>query len=194
MYDCNECDRSFSKKYNLLRHHERHHGDEASLSSLLHSLNGQRASDEPATKRAKSHDDTEEGSDGSGSERDESIESASSTDNDSDDDIEEKLNSEDEATPSLEPLVSVWKIIGTAAEQEYDGNELEAYIDQVRMGRQLKNDPVHVKVLETMESLQERDLNMDFEEALVKAVNRRKHLITQAVESNASGDDEEKKA
>ena len=38
-----------------------------------------------------------------------------------------------------------------------------------------------------MQSLQERDLNMDFEEALVKAANRRKHIIEQAA---ADGTDE----
>ena len=62
----------------------------------------------------------------------------------------------------------------------YDGNIVDAYIDQVRVSRQLKTDPVHMKVMETMQSLQRRDKNMDFEEALVKAANRRKHIIEQA--------------
>ena len=62
----------------------------------------------------------------------------------------------------------------------YDGNVVDAYIDQVRVSRQLKTDPVHKKVMETMQSLQRRDRNMDFEEALVKAANRRKHIIEQA--------------
>ena len=37
-----------------------------------------------------------------------------------------------------------------------------------------------MKVMETMQSLQRRDRNMDFEEALVKAAYRRKHIIEQA--------------
>ena len=66
------------------------------------------------------------------------------------------------------------------AESCYDGDVVDAYIDQVRVGRQLKTDPVHKKVIETMQSLQRRDRNMDFEEALVKAAHRRKHIIEQA--------------
>ena len=34
--------------------------------------------------------------------------------------------------------------------------------------------------MEMMQSLQRRDSNMDFEEALVKAAYRRKHIIEQA--------------
>ena len=37
-----------------------------------------------------------------------------------------------------------------------------------------------MKVMETMQSLQRRDRNMDFKGALVKAENRRKHIIEQA--------------
>ena len=62
----------------------------------------------------------------------------------------------------------------------YDGDIVSAYINQVRVSRQLKTDPVHMKVMETMQSLQRRDSNMDFEEALVKAAYRRKHIIEQA--------------
>ena len=59
-------------------------------------------------------------------------------------------------------------MIGEDADSCYDGDVVGAYIDQVRVGRQLKNDPIHKKVMETMQSLQRRDSNMDFEEALVK--------------------------
>ena len=64
--------------------------------------------------------------------------------------------------------------------QAEDGDIVSAYIDQVCIGRQLKTDPVHMKVMETMQNLQRRDSNMDFEEALVKAANRQKHIIEQA--------------
>ena len=48
--------------------------------------------------------------------------------------------------------------------------------------------------METMQGLQARDLNMDFEEALVKAANRRKHIIEQAAdEAKDEGGDAEKK-
>ena len=72
----------------------------------------------------------------------------------------------------------------------YDGNVVDAYIDQVRVSRQLKADPVHKKVIETMQSLQRRDRNMDFEKALVKAAHRRKHIIEQAA-VNAKQDEKD---
>ena len=70
--------------------------------------------------------------------------------------------------------------IGEDADSFYDGDVVGSYIDQVSVSRQLKNDPVHKKVMETMQSLQRRDSNMDFEEDLVKAAYRRKHIIEQA--------------
>ena len=71
-------------------------------------------------------------------------------------------------------------MIGEDADSCYDGDVVGAYIDQVRVSRQLKNNPVHKKVMETMKSLHRRDSNMDFEKALVKAAYRRKHIIEQA--------------
>ena len=109
-----------------------------------------------------------------------SVASTSESDEDDDDDIEDNLNDEDASTPSLYPLRNAWAMIEEDAESCYDGDVVSAYIDQVRVGRQLKTDPVHMKVMETMQSLQRRDSNMDFEEALVKAANRRKHIIEQA--------------
>ena len=70
--------------------------------------------------------------------------------------------------------------IGEDADSFYDGDVVGAYIDQIRVSHQLKTDPLHKKVMETMQSLQRRDSNMDFKEALVKAAYRRKHIIEQA--------------
>ena len=113
----------------------------------------------------------------SNSENDEdSIASTSS----SEDEIEDQLNSEDESTSSTYCLKPVWEIINTYAEQDYEGDVVMAYIDQVRIARRLKKNPVHKKVMETIAGLQTRDDNMDFDEALLKAANRRKHIIEQA--------------
>ncbi len=120
------------------------------------------------------------------------VASTSESDEDEEDDIEDKLNDEDTSTPSLYPLRNAWAMIGEDADSCYDGDVVGAYIDQVRVGRQLKNDPVHKKVMETMQSLQRRDRNMDFEEALVKAAYRRKHIIEQA--ATDAKQDEEKDA
>ena len=129
---------------------------------------------EPHSSDDESRLDTDEEMDEDG------IASTSESDEDDEDDIEDKLNGEDASTPSLYPLRNAWAMLDDDANTCYDGNIVDAYIDQVRVSRQLKTDPVHMKVMETMQSLQRRDKNMDFEEALVKAANRRKHIIEQA--------------
>ena len=177
MYFCNKCDKSFSRKDNLTRHHRAVHDDEASFKSLLYSLGNSKdmsrahSSKDMSDEEPESQFDTDEEMD------DDSVASTSSSD---EDDIEDELNDEDTSTPSLYPLRNAWAMISEDADSCYDGDVVGAYIDQVRVGRQLKNDPVHKKVMETMQSLQRRDTNMDFEEALVKAAYRRKHIIEQA--------------
>ena len=176
MYFCNKCDKSFTTRFDLIRHHSTIHSDEASFKSLLYSLGY-------STDMRESHssDDERESRLDTDEEMDEdSIASTSESDEDDEEDIEDKLNDEDTSTPSLYPLRNAWAMIGEDADSCYDGDVVGAYIDQVRVGRQLKSDPVHKKVMETMQSLQRRDSNMDFEEALVKAAYRRKHIIEQA--------------
>ena len=176
MHYCNECDESFKTKFDLIRHHSAIHGDEASFKSLLYSLGystdmrESHSSDDERESRLDTDEEMDEGS----------VASTSESDEDDEEDIEDKLNNEDATTPSLYPLRNVWVMIGEDADSCYNGDVVDAYIDQVRVGRQLKTDPVHMKVMETMQSLQRRDRNMDFEEALVKAANRRKHIIEQA--------------
>ena len=209
MYFCNKCDESFTRKDNLVRHHRKLHDDEASLASLLRNLGytSKSTSYEPKQKRARTNDsessegnETNDETDDENETDDESIASSRDEtamddgDESSAEDIEEQLNDEDESTPSLYPLRNVWALIEEDAEKCYEGDVVNAYIDQVRLARQLKSDPVHKKVMETMQGLQARDLNMDFEEALVKAANRRKHIIEQAAdEAKDEGGDAEKK-
>ena len=177
MFFCNKCDKSFARKDNLTRHHRTVHDDEVSYKSLLYSLGISKdmkrahSSKDMSDEEPESHYDTDEEMD------DDSIASTSSSD---EDDMEDGLNDEDASTPSLYPLRNAWAMIEDDAESCYDGDVVAAYIDQVRVGRQLKTDPVHKKVIETMQNLQRRDRNMDFEEALVKAAYRRKHIIEQA--------------
>ena len=216
MFFCNKCDRKFGRKDNLIRHHRKKHNDDASLRSLLRLPSNSvlpddgKRSHKLETKSSKATDDYEEDmvSDEESVTDNESVVPASSTTGDSEseqddnsnasEDVEEQLNDEDETTPSLFPLRNVWQLIGEDAVRENDGDVVCTYIDQVRLGRKLKDDPIHQKVLETMESLQERDLNMDFDEALLKAATRRKHIIQQAaasvmeVDADSNEENEEK--
>ena len=182
MHYCNECDKSFTSKLDLVRHHSEIHRDEASFKSLLKSLGY-------FTDMRESHLRDEEPESQSDTDEEMDDDSVASTSSD-EDDIEDELNDEDATTPSLYPLRNAWAMIGEDADSCYNGDVVGAYIDQVRVGRQLKTDPVHKKVVETMQSLQRRDSNMDFEEALVKAAYRRKHIIEQAV-MDAKQDEEQ---
>ena len=173
MYYCNECDKSYTTKFNLIRHHSDIHANEASFKSLLKSLGY-------STDMRESHSNDEEYESRLDTDEEMDEDSVASTSSKHEDDMEDGLNDEDASTPSLYPLRNAWAMIDDDAESWYDGDVVAAYIDQVRVGRQLKTDPVHKKVMETMQSLQRRDKNMDFEEALVKAANRRKHIIEQA--------------
>ena len=177
MYFCNKCDKSFSRKDNLTRHHRAVHDDEANFKSLLYSLGNSKDMPRAHSSKDMSDEEPESQSDTDEEMDDGSIASTSSSD---EDDIEDELNDEDTSTPSLYPLRNAWAMIGEDADSCYDGDVVGAYIDQVRVGRQLKNNPVHKKGMETMLSLQRRDSNMDFEEALVKAAYLRKHIIEQA--------------
>ena len=159
MYFCNKCDKSFSRKDNLTRHHRAVHDDEASFKSLLYSLGNSKDMSKEHSSKDMSDEEPESQFDTDEEMDDDSVASTSSSD---EDDIEDELNDVDTSTPSLYPLRNAWAMIGEDADSCYDGDVVGAYIDQVRVGRQLKNDPVHKKVMETMQSLQRRDSNMDF--------------------------------
>ena len=164
MYTCDICTKNFTRKDNLIRHLRKFHDNGDISKDLLKSL--ETMPSRKRTRDAVSDNESDE----------ESITSVSS----SEDEIEDQLNSEDESTPSTHCIKPVWEIINTFAEQDYEGDVVMAYIDQVRIARRLKKNPVHKKVMETIAGLQERDDNMDFEEALLKAANRRKYIIEQA--------------
>ena len=164
MYTCDICTKIFTRKDNFIRHLRKFHDNGDSLKALLKDMDSM-----PSRKRTRNEVSTSENDE-------DSIASTSS----SEDEIEDQLNSEDESTPSTYCLKPVWEIINTSAEQDYEGDVVMAYIDQVRIARRLKKNPVHKKVMETIAGLQTRDDNMDFDEALLKAANRRKHIIEQA--------------
>ena len=164
MYTCDICTKNFTRKDNLIRHLRKFHDNGDSLKDLLKNLETM-----PPRKRTRDEVSDSENEEGS-------IASVSS----SEDEIEDQLNGEDILTPSMDLMKDVWEIISDYADRDYEGDVVRAYIDQVRIARRLKKNAVHKKVMETVAGLQERDENMDFEEALLKAANRRKYIIEQA--------------
>ena len=75
----------------------------------------------------------------------------------------------------------IWEVIKKSADRNFDGNALDAYIAFVLSYQSFKNDEDHQKIMTTVRRYQEGRDAMDFKEALLKAVNKRKHLIQQKV-------------
>ena len=90
----------------------------------------------------------------------------------------------DQETPSLpngnSPII--WEVIKRSADRNFNGNVLDAYIAFVLSYRSFKKDADHQKIKMTVRRYQNGSDAMDFKEALLKAVNKRKHLIKQKVE------------
>ena len=100
----------------------------------------------------------------------------------------------DQETPSLPNGSSptIWEIIKKSADRNSNGNVLNAYIAFVLSYRSFKRDVDHQKIMMTVRRYQEGSDAMDFKEALLKAVNKRKHLIKQKVaEVEDSEEDDE---
>ena len=100
----------------------------------------------------------------------------------------------DQDTPSLpngnSPII--WEVIKKSADRNFNGNVLDAYIAFVLSYRSFKKDVDHQKIMMTVRRYQEGSDAMDFKEALLKAVNKRKHLIKQKVaEVEDSEEDDE---
>ena len=100
----------------------------------------------------------------------------------------------DQETPSFPNRNSpiIWEVIKRSADRNFNGNVLDAYITFVLSYRSFKRDVDHQKIMMTVRRYQEGSDAMDFKEALLKAVNKRKHLIKQKVaEVEDSEEDDE---
>ena len=99
----------------------------------------------------------------------------------------------DQETPSLpngnSPII--WEVIKRSADRNFNGNVLDAYIAFVLSYRSFKKDADHQKIMMTVRHYQKGSDAMDFKEALLKAVNKRKHLIKQKVEEVEDSEEED---
>ena len=99
----------------------------------------------------------------------------------------------DQETPSLpngnSPII--WEVIKKSADRNFNGNVLDAYIAFVLSYRSFKRDVDHQKIMMTVRRYQEGSDAMDFKEALLKAVNKRKHLIKQKVAEVEDSEEED---
>ena len=85
----------------------------------------------------------------------------------------------------------IWEVIKKSADRNFDGNALDAYIAFVLSYQSFKNDEDHQKIMTTVRRYQEGHDAMDFKEALLKAVNKRKHLIQQKVAEVEDSEEDE---
>ena len=99
----------------------------------------------------------------------------------------------DQETPSLpngnSPIF--WEVIKRSADRNFNGNVLDAYIAFVLSYRSFKKDADHQKIMITVRRYQKGSDAMDFIGALLKAVNKRKHLIKQKVEEVEDSEEED---
>ena len=195
MHFCNECDDSFSRKDDLVRHHLRRHPNSGTLASLLRSLSvTSTATDhsyEPKAKRAKLHEDeeseeneTDDESDATASNNDDASSGTSSDPSDDEDDLVASQS-------AIDPSVKLWEVVQETAEEDFDGNVLDAYISLISSWRLFKKDVDHQKIMETVQRYREGSDAMDFHEALLKAVNKRKHLIRRKTEEAKEKEEDE---
>ena len=85
----------------------------------------------------------------------------------------------------------IWEVIKKSADRNFDGNALDAYIAFVLSYQSFKDDEDHQKIMTTVRRYQEGRDAMDFKEALLKAVNKRKHLIQQKVAEVEDSEEDE---
>ncbi len=97
---------------------------------------------------------------------------------------------DDVATLPAENPSFLWRVIKRSAERDFDGNVLNAYISFVIMCRNIKKDVDHQHIMGTVRRYQEGADAMGFKVALLKAVNKRKHLIHQKIEELDESEEE----
>ena len=97
---------------------------------------------------------------------------------------------DDVATLPPENPSFLWQVMKRSAERDFDGNVLNAYISFVIMCRNIKKDVDHQHIMGTVRRYQEGADAMGFKEALLKAVNKRKHLIHQKIEELDESEEE----
>ena len=82
----------------------------------------------------------------------------------------------------------VWDVIVREAKTDHEGDILKAYSDVVTRYENLKKDKVHRQVASTFERYRNGADNMDFDEALTNAIERRKDLILRRAEKTSDSE------
>ena len=99
---------------------------------------------------------------------------------------------EDGSAEEDDEEVDVWKVISDEAAED-DGDVVESYKRNVKFCRSLKHDETHQQVMKSLMRARD-DEDMDFDEALDYAADKRKFLILKVAKTTRAtkeGDDNE---
>ena len=99
---------------------------------------------------------------------------------------------EDGSAKEDDEEVDVWKVIADEAAED-DGDVVESYKRNVKFCRSLKHDETHQQVMKSLKRARD-DEDMDFDEALDYAADKRKFLILKVAKTTRAtkeGDDNE---
>ena len=154
IFSCSECEKEFHNKSNFNRHMSKFHKKVADNGGLENEVKHF----ENIYEKYK-FDHNEETSD----------EEASN----------ENASDESSMDEDTEEVIDVWKIIADEALENYNGDFSEAYKTEVEFSKDLRNDVIHRKIMRTLKKFQEED-DMEFDEALNCAIEKRKFLIKKA--------------
>ena len=110
----------------------------------------------------------------------------SSQENEVDEEKSDSEESNDEEEEKEPWVVDVWKQMRDESDNT-NASFLDVYKDNVIFSKSLKRDETHKKIMETFAKAQTED-DMDFEEALDFAVDRRKFLIQREFEDEDDSD------
>ena len=202
MFQCPDCGKEFTRKFNMERHRIVSHGDSNSEADSEESFDhGTEASDEhDSSDEQESIADDGDNDDGDDSDEDEDEDGDSSSDSQSSTDDEDE---DDSVWSSIRDLSWTSKLLSAfnEAKKEFQNQGMTAddahqeayqhvlpklrrnimsnYVRKIVDAAKLHKDPVHKKIMSTKRKLQEGD-DYEAQEAIKYAVQKRKFLIQEA--------------
>lgn len=183
-HECDICGKAFSRNYNLERHREKVHDIQENATEDEEDATDQESVEE-SEQESQNETEEEEGSENDVQEEEEETWERSPWEDLGDDVL---LSSYQE---KLDELVNVYTQEGGSKEEAYDRAESailphfrdavrELYKDKIIFMREMRADPIHKKVMDTVRRLRDEE-DYDYEEALDYALEKRKFLINRNI-------------
>ena len=205
MFQCPDCGKEFTWKFNMERHRTVSHGDSNSEADSEGSFDhGTEASDEhdSSDEQESIADEGDNGDDDDSDDDDEDEDDDDNSSSDSQDNADDE-DDEDSVWSGIRDLSWTSKLLSTfnEAKKEFQNQGMAAdeahqeayqhvlpklrrnimsnYVQKIVDAAKLHKDPVHKKIISTKRKLQEDD-DYEAQEAIKYAVKKRKYLIQEA--------------